>query len=829
MIVHSGRKRNTRVISLIILLGLLAGFFPHPTLPAEAENESSDIRILYNDSDKGEALLLSGSYAIQFRVASAFRQVAFYIKKAVSTKSELTLSLYAWNTNYGTTVRGTPLRTTKLEGFGADTWLTLDAADSPMPEGEYLLMIHDISDRVYGTFSENSKENTRLYEGASPLQGSLMSRVQLQEAGTAPLGSISDSQNQYVALPDTWTATDGLGRTLPTAQNTRETQEKFVGIFFHTWHSSFSNNTSANIPDILAQNPGVRDFSTIDWGKKFSYFWNEPIYGFYDGKDPWVLRKQAEMLANAGVDVVIFDNTNGTDIFREGLLALLETFAQARADGVKTPQISFLLPMFGPYQDTANQLRQLYELIYSKGRYQDLWFYWKGKPLMMGCPDALDTSDPTDAAILDFFTYRPANPAYREDSAQIYDEDGNVVTYIYPPENHICWQWITTYPSVVARNPDGTAEQVCVSIAQNWSKEQGLTPMSSDKVEQLFGRSYSGKLGQQDTRENAMLYGVNFADQWEFALEVDPEFVFITGWNEWRAGLNEEIWGYQNAFADTFDDEHSRDIEPSTGPLKDHYYYQMVSFIRQFKGVRDTPVASDPKTIDLASGEDQWADVGPYFAAYPGNTGDRDHKGYDKYYYTDETGRNDILGAKVARDDQYLYFMVETVRDLSPSSDPAWMRLFLDVKGQSSENWETFDYVVNRTAPGEQAVLERSTGGWNWEQVGLVDYNVTGNRLELKIPKAMLGLEGDQFALNFKWSDNMQEDGNVMDFYNHGDVAPGGRFKYHYTTTSVSRPTEPDQKSGGKWILPAALAGAAVALAGGGACLFWKKRRKSIK
>ena len=33
---------------------------------------------------------------------------------------------------------------------------------------------------------------------------------------------------------------------------------------------------------------------------------------------------------------------------------------------------------------------------------------------------------------------------------------------------------------------------------------------------------------------------------------------------------------------------------------------------------------------------------------------------------------------------------------------------------------------------------------------------------------------------NFKLSDNMQTDGDVMDFYQNGDVAPGGRFTFVY-------------------------------------------------
>lgn len=32
----------------------------------------------------------------------------------------------------------------------------------------------------------------------------------------------------------------------------------------------------------------------------------------------------------------------------------------------------------------------------------------------------------------------------------------------------------------------------------------------------------------------------------------------------------------------------------------------------------------------------------------------------------------------------------------------------------------------------------------------------------------------------FKWADNMQDEGNPMDFYVRGDVAPSGRFNYVY-------------------------------------------------
>jgi hypothetical protein len=43
-------------------------------------------------------------------------------------------------------------------------------------------------------------------------------------------------------------------------------------------------------------------------------------------------------------------------------------------------------------------------------------------------------------------------------------------------------------------------------------------------------------------------------------------------------------------------------------------------------------------------------------------------------------------------------------------------------------------------------------------------------------------LNGSEVDIEFKWSDNMQSEGDIMDFYINGDVAPGGRFNYVYST-----------------------------------------------
>jgi hypothetical protein len=48
------------------------------------------------------------------------------------------------------------------------------------------------------------------------------------------------------------------------------------------------------------------------------------------------------------------------------------------------------------------------------------------------------------------------------------------------------------------------------------------------------------------------------------------------------------------------------------------------------------------------------------------------------------------------------------------------------------------------------------------------------------IPRRVLQAKPGKLNMEFKWNDNMQDEGNIMDFYVSGDTAPGGRFNYVY-------------------------------------------------
>ena len=565
-------------------------------------------------------------------------------------------------------------------------------------------------------------------------------------------------------------ATDALGRKIVTHNEVGAPgKDKYVAIFYWTWHQGNDDTTYQvkNITEIVRKYPeAMRNYHHPAWGTKQPgfFFWEQPLLGYYKTTDPWVLRKHAEMLADAGVDAVFFDCTNGSITWIDSYEALFKTWDQAQKDGVDVPKIAYMLP-FGANSYSLASLRQLYKDVYKPGRYKNLWFYWKGKPCIMGYPDNL-TDSAEDREIAEFFTFRPGQPDY---------VDG--------PKRNDQWGWLENYPQHgYVKGADGKFEQVTVGIAQNAAPATN-GHCSAFNLPGSYGRDFSMRFGF-DPRVDGYLYGWNFQEQWERAFALDPELVFVTGWNEYIAGqwLPKDGWtGDPFSFVDQFDWKRSRDIEPNKGwgDKGDVYYYQLIDNVRKFKGAPALETPSAPKTIKTGKA-DGWGDVTPYYKHYKGNTMHRDHRGRYDQYYKNTTGRNDIIGAKVARDAENIWFYVETADKLTPTTDHNWMMLFIDIDRDKATGWNGYDYIVNYKNPQHnKAFVSKNLGGrWEWEPVGEIKYAVNGNKLELEIPRKILGVDGKRLNLEFKWSDNMQEVGNILDFYVNGDAAPGGRFNF---------------------------------------------------
>jgi hypothetical protein len=572
----------------------------------------------------------------------------------------------------------------------------------------------------------------------------------------------SEPIRAWDTLSDTWVATDGLGRSLPGYADVGPRRSgRFVGIFYFLWLGAHVQGGPYDVSKLKAENPGHPS-----WGPMYApHHWGESVFGYYLTEDPLVLRKHAHMLADAGVDTLIFDVTNQVT-YRSNYMALLRVFEEIRRDGERTPQVVFLCPFWQP----AKVVTELWADLYLPNLYPDLWFRWEGKPLILAdpalVPELNATNRPASAPPRDFFTFRKPQP-----------------DYFQGPTQPNMWSWLEVYPQHVFTNSAGRKEQMAVGVAQNAVKGR-LGSMSEPGV---CGRSFHQGKSVQTAAD--VQYGYNFAEQFDYALKQDPEFIFITGWNEWIAGRHPKFNGISgDMFPDEFDEEGSRDIEPMKGGHRDNYYYQMAAYIRRFKGVSRPPSPSAPQTIRLDGDFSQWQKVAPEYRDHSGDTFHRDFDGFNHCArYTNSSGRNDFVTLKVARDKDNLYFYARTKNVISPLTDPHWMMLMIDADQDHGTGWEGYDFIVNRQKhSATSGVLERNAGGWNWTPVCDVRFAVKGNELQLAIPRAALGKEAGKGPLrfDFKWADNVPESGDILDFIADGDVAPDGR-------TIVSRsPTE---------------------------------------
>lgn len=573
------------------------------------------------------------------------------------------------------------------------------------------------------------------------------------EATVAPRVQVTGSID---TMSDTWAATDGLGRTIAGQDECRARRDdRAVGIFYFLWLTNDGNGGGVpssgpfDITRILAANPAAPEWGPVN----AFHHWSEPLFGYYLMDDEWVIRRHAQMLTDAGVDVIICDATNALT-YPGVYLRICAVYQAMRAEGKPTPQIAFLLN--SAHVQTA---QKLWDEFCGKGLYSELWFPWRGKPLLMASPEGMPEP------LRDFFTFRH--------SWAWCDPNG------WFGDGRDKWPWLASTPQGFGwhDSPD-RPEQISVAVAQH--------PVSN------IGRSFhdGAEPAPADQRPEAGLY---FAEQIRRALEVDPEFVFLTGWNEWVAQRFLSDGGMQlggrplakgeTFFVDTYSQEYSRDIEPMRGGHGDAYYWQMVDFIRRYKGVRPLPSPGAPKTIAIDGDFGDWADVTPEYRDDALDTLPRNHPGWGSVgALTDATGRNDVVLTKVARDEANLYVYVRTREPLSPSTDRAWMMLFLG-SGARDAGWEGFQFVVNRTVLGPSAtLLERSTVGFAFEPITELRFEARSAEMELAIPREALGWGAGRGPLDFrlKWIDNMQEEGEILDSLVHGETAPNGRFAYRY-------------------------------------------------
>ena len=597
---------------------------------------------------------------------------------------------------------------------------------------------------------------------------------------TEPIAGVPQQQTIRDLKSDQWVATDALQRKLPDARSAVPLRHgRYVGMFYFLTATSAGKPGPRDVTKTLLVQP-----DSSKWEKR-TYYWGEPEAGYYLSTDEWVIRRHAQMLADAGVDVIIFDATNDTSN-QPVYSTILRVFETMRQQGEPTPQVAFLA--------SRVSIQEVWRDLYSQGLYRDLWFRWKGKPLLLaGQQHGMLHVEQLPTEIKDFFTVRES---WAWDSLPWY-RDG-----------HDQWPWVAHTPQAIGwhEGPD-RPEAVSVAVAEH--------PLSA------IGRSFHDGAEPETNRYDTTAItdkGPFFQEQWNRALAIDPEFVFVTGWNEWMAAsmvmgpnVKKDLakWNFYPGarlgraghplhpgdvyFIDQYNEEFSRDIEPMKDGHTDDYYYQLVANIRRYKGVHAADPASVEKPVALDGGFDQWKPVTPEYEDHGFDTLSRQSPGnYQAGPYTDHTGRNDFVTMKVARDKDNIYFYAKTRKLITSFRDRNWMLLFIDADENKATGWEGYDFVVNAQVVNRTTTLISTLdrNGHRGSPIR-IPMRVQGNELMLAVPRALLRQTGKQVSFQFHWADNISRIGDITEFSLHGDSAPDRRANYRYAAEDTPAALSP--------------------------------------
>ncbi|MCF0233778.1 MAG: hypothetical protein HUK22_02215, partial [Thermoguttaceae bacterium] len=545
---------------------------------------------------------------------------------------------------------------------------------------------------------------------------------------------------------DTWVGTDALARKMPTnaeVGDVKTDQERVVGIFYITWHTQGLANLPKpygyDVSKVLAEDPDARlDADNPAWKGGGSYHWGEPETGYFLSQDEWVIRRDMNQLTDAGIDVIILDVTNAVHYWDEWEV-LFRTMEKMKAEGNQVPKFCF----WSFNGESITVVQKLYETYYKTPKYQDLWFYWDGKPLLLYNPTPeVDANRPgircpnpnyDPAAKTDKNHPHYGDPEYCEEFYADYTKEVKEFFtlrsmwwgyYEWNGKRYIgtedCWSfgYDLSNPNVKKMTPEelvsrhgGLPEEAAVTPAQHpsslvgksWTREKGEPELNEFD---LPAPTYVPWLGK--TVENPEGYGIYYQQRWDEALAVNPRFLYINDWNEWTAGkyrTPETLSGMNFMrrgpeatyfFVDQYNAEFNRCVQPMKGGYTDNYYMQTVQNIRRYKGVRPIPVNRGSVAVDSANPFAAWDKIDVEYRDSFGDTAWRDAVGYSGERYVDQTGRNDFVTCKVAVDAETLTFFAETAENWTPSTDPNWGLLFIDADRDSETGWFGYDSLINR-------------------------------------------------------------------------------------------------------------------------------------
>jgi hypothetical protein len=554
---------------------------------------------------------------------------------------------------------------------------------------------------------------------------------------------------------------DQFGRSFGAVSSLKTNKQ--VGLFFWLWIGQPYANGIYDATSILAMPNGLKLLTDVASHNEAispngqAHFWGEPIWGYYNSDDVWVLRKQVEMLTIAGVDFIFFDATNAF-IYKHVFDRLLKIIHEYQEKGWSPPKV-----VFYTHSRSFQTIRELYRDLYKPGLYSDTWYKVDGKPMIIGYTNPQDDlneaksrGDNTYAPgilsdeILSFFHFkRPQWP-----SDPVYPDGFPWVEWIFPQPMHNGVMNVT-----VASHP---------SVPMSFSLTKGLVN---------WGRGWD-----PDTKTNVsenVDKGTFFQRQWDHALQSNPDMITIGGWNEWIA-YKQPYWD-EYVLVDAVNKEYSRDIEPMKGGYEDAFYIQMIQNIRRYKGVEASNETVRKKTINIGAGAAQWNDVPAIGVNIHTKAFGRDAYGAaTAIRYSQASPSNHITDVKVTHDDKNIYFFIRCRDQFSANSGRSnWLNILIGTGEPRLKNWESYEYLIGETFTGDNVSVGKLNSDFKTTNTGNARFIQNENVIQIECAREMLGLNNNN-KFYFKVAAGVEEPSDIMSYYASGVSLPIGRLSYLY-------------------------------------------------
>lgn len=516
--------------------------------------------------------------------------------------------------------------------------------------------------------------------------------------------------------------------------------KKKVGMFFWLWIGQPYASGEYDAGKILERKNGRKllfeESSDISPDGQ-QHFWGEPLWGYYNSADEWVIRKQIELLMLAGVDFIMFDATNAITYQNvyEKVLQVIEEYIGA---GWNPPRAAFYTHSYS--MQTA---LQLYHDLYEPRKFKQTWYCEEGKPVIIAYTDPAEDQAWAEKEMKDTRYQPPEYPQEMKDLFCFKRPQWPTDPFLEDGFPWIEWTW----PQPVHQNVMSVSVASHPNVPFSFSLTRGL---------ENWGRGWDVDANVNRSADVDM--GTFFQSQWDHALVMDPDTVFVGGWNEWIA--YKQLWDGEYMLCDAVNKEYSRDIEPMRGGYQDAFYIQLIENIRQYKGKQESTQNNPDSQIRYRSTD--CCSAGRNFYGVSQAT-----------RYCQKAADNTINEAVLSDSEDNLMVTVSFHKEITEGQLQK-LNLFFGIGEIHAGPWESYDYRVGFEENGECCLYRLSDS----RIVCVLNDQCEGKGVRIVIPRKKLSRNSNQ--IYFKAAFDVDNQKDIMSYYTSGSVLPPGRLSYIY-------------------------------------------------